>query len=246
MSNLNSIHKMKVFIFAAGKGTRLKPFTLQHPKALAPVNKTPLLERNIKYLQSFGINDFIINIHHFGEQIIDFLNINNNFDANIEISDEREELLETGGALLFAQKFIEQEENILIMNADILTDMDIADFIKFHLNSKNLVSLAVSNRESSRKLLFDKEMTLQGWRNEKTGEEIFGNIDKNLTPLAFSGIHCINTNLLKVISRRGKFSIMEEYLDLMKKHKIKGYQHSATLIDVGKPEAIAEAEKYFK
>lgn len=246
MNNHNSTHRMKAFIFAAGKGTRLKPFTDQHPKALAKVNGVALLERNIKYLQAYGINDFIINIHHFGNQIIEFLEENKNFNANIEISDESRELLETGGALVFAKEYFESEEHLLIMNADILTDLNIRDFINFHLNSKNLVSLAVSDRKSSRKLLFDEEMTLQGWRNETTGEEIFGNTQENLKPLAFSGIHCINTNILKVMTRTGKFSIMEEYLDLMKNHKLKGYLHNALLIDVGKPESIIEAEKHFK
>ena len=145
-----------------------------------------------------------------------------------------------------AKKLLEQEEHFLIMNADILTNLNISNFINFHLKSNNLVTLAVSNRKSSRKLLFDSAMTLQGWRNEKTGEEIFGNTYKNLKPLAFSGIHCINSNLLKLFTRRGKFSIMEEYLDLMKNYIIKGYKHDALLIDVGKPESITEAEKYFK
>ena len=96
---------MKALIFAAGKGTRLKPFTDHHPKALAKVNDVPLLERNIRYLQSFGISDFVINVHHFGDQIVDFLKSNNNFNAKIEISDESEELLETGGGLVFAKRF---------------------------------------------------------------------------------------------------------------------------------------------
>ena len=148
---------MKAFIFAAGKGTRLKPFTNHHPKALAQVNNIPLLERNIKYLQSSGINDFVINIHHFGEQILDFLAKNKNFGANIQISNERQELLETGGALVFAKKLLEQDEHILIMNVDILTQLNISNFINFHLKSKNLVTLAVSKRESSRKLLFNKK-----------------------------------------------------------------------------------------
>lgn len=237
---------MKALLFAAGKGTRLKPFTDQNPKALAKVNGIPLLERNIRYLQSFGIKDFVINIHHFGEKIIDFLAENKNFGANIEISDEREDLLETGGGLIFAKKFLENEDNFLVMNADILTDLNISDFVAFHLKSENFITLAVSDRESSRKLLFDKEMILNGWRNEKTGEEILGNTCENLTPLAFSGIHCINSALLKVMKRTGKFSIMEEYLDLMKDYKIKGYQHHAIIVDVGRPESVLEAEKIFK
>ena len=121
-------------VFAAGKGTRLKPFTDFHPKALAVVNNVPLLERNIKYLQSFGINEFVINVHHFGEQIIEFLKEKENFGAKIDISDEKDELLETGGGLIFAKKYLENEENFLIMNADILTDLDINALINFHLS----------------------------------------------------------------------------------------------------------------
>ena len=104
---------MKAFIFAAGKGTRLKPFTDKHPKALAKVNNITLLERNIRFLQSFGINDFIINIHHFGEQIVDFLKENDNFGAKIEISDESEELLETGGALFFAKELLRRRVEVV-------------------------------------------------------------------------------------------------------------------------------------
>lgn len=236
---------MKAFIFAAGKGTRLKPFTDHHPKALAKVNGVSLLQRNIQYLQSFGINDFIINIHHFGEQIVDFLQGNENFGANIQISDESQELLETGGALVFAQHLFENEENILVMNADILTDLNISDFIDFHLENQNIISLAVSDRKSSRKLLFDNNLILNGWKNEKTNETILISSNKNLIPLAFSGIHCINTQFIKNISQRGKFSITTEYLHQMNHCVIKGYKHNATLIDVGKPEAIAKAEKYF-
>ena len=119
-------------IFAAGMGTRLKPFTDNHPKALAQVNGVPLLERNIKYLQSYGINDFVINIHHFGGQILAFLAENDNFGANIEISNESDELLETGGGLLFARRFLENEKTFLIMNVDILTDLNITNFINIH------------------------------------------------------------------------------------------------------------------
>ena len=131
---------MKALIFAAGKGTRLKPFTDHHPKALAVVNNVPLLERNIKYLQSFGINEFVINVHHFGEQIIEFLKEKENFGAKIDISDEKDELLETGGGLIFAKKYLENEENFLIMNADILTDLDIIALINFHLSHQNIAT----------------------------------------------------------------------------------------------------------
>lgn len=237
---------MKALIFAAGKGTRLKPFTDHHPKALAKVNDVPLLERNIKYLQSYGINDFVINVHHFGNQIIEFLKDNQNFGAHIEISDEKDQLLETGGGLVFARKFLDFEEDFLILNADILTDLNITEFVKYHQEKKDFATLAVSDRKSSRKLLFNPEMVLRGWVNIDTGEQRLAEFNKGFKPLAFSGIHCINPAIFGKIKRTGKFSIMEEYLDLMHTEKIHGFEHQAKLIDVGRPESVLEAEKHFK
>lgn len=236
---------MKALIFAAGKGTRLKPFTDRHPKALVLVNGISLLERNIKYLQSFGINKFVINIHYFGDQILKFLKKNHNFGCEIQISDEYIELLETGGGLLFARQFLENEEDFLIMNVDILTNLDLNKFIKFHQFRKEMVTLAVSDRKSSRKLLFDENQILKGWKNIETGEQRSTEFNKNFKELSFSGIHCMKSEFFKLIRRQGKFSITEEYLDLMKMINIIGYQHNADLIDVGKPESILEAEKLF-
>ena len=237
---------MKALIFAAGKGTRLKPFTDYHPKALARVNGVPLLERNIKYLQSYGINDFVINIFHFGEQIVEFLKEHDHFGANIEISDEKDQLLETGGGLVFARRFLDFEEDFLILNADILTDLNITEFVEYHQEKKDFATLAVSDRKSSRKLLFNPEMVLRGWVNVETGEQRLAEFNKGFKPLAFSGIHCMNPAIFGKIKRTGKFSIMEEYLDLMHTEKIHGFEHHAKLIDVGRPESIVEAEKYFK
>ena len=233
-------------IFAAGMGTRLQPFTDNHPKALAQVNGVPLLERNIKYLQSYGINDFVINIHHFGGQILAFLAENDNFGANIEISNESDELLETGGGLLFAKRFLENEKTFLIMNVDILTDLNITNFINIHELKGGMVTLAVSDRDSTRKLMFNDKMYLKGWKNLTTNKKtVVGGIFK-LRELAFSGVHCVNSEIFTRITRTGKFSIMDEYLDLMKEDIIIGYQHTANLIDVGKPESVAEAEKLFR
>ena len=237
---------MKAMIFAAGMGTRLQPFTDNHPKALAQVNGVPLLERNIKYLQGYGINDFVINIHHFGGQILAFLAENENFGANIEISNESDELLETGGGLLFARRFLENEKTFLIMNVDILTDLNITNFINIHELKGGMVTLAVSDRDSTRKLMFNDKMYLKGWKNLTTNiKTVVGGIFK-LRELAFSGVHCVNSEIFTKITRTGKFSIMDEYLDLMKEDIIIGYQHTANLIDVGKPESVAEAEKLFR
>ncbi|ROI03751.1 nucleotidyltransferase family protein [Kaistella haifensis] len=237
---------MKALIFAAGKGTRLKPFTDHHPKALAKVNGVSLLERNIKYLQSYGINDFVINVHHFGNQIIEFLKDNQNFGAHIQISDEKDQLLETGGGLVFARKFLDFEEDFLILNADILTDLNITEFVEYHQEKKDFATLAVSDRNSSRKLLFNPEMILRGWLNVQTGEQRLAEFNKGFKALAFSGIHCINPEIFNKIKRTGKFSIMEEYLDLMHSEQIHGYEHQGILIDVGRPESVLEAEKIYK
>ena len=233
-------------IFAAGLGTRLKPFTDNHPKALAVVNGKPLLQRNIEYLKSFGINEIVINVHHFADQIIEFLEENNYFGIEITISDETDQVLETGGGLVKAKANF--EEDFLVMNVDILTDLNLADFIKAHQENKALVTLAVSDRNSSRKLFFNKQNELKGWRNLKTEEEIkaVDSLD-NCKDLAFSGIHVISPALFDKITEKGKFSIMKVYMDLMQTESILGFDHSGgILIDVGRPESVLEAENYFK
>lgn len=237
---------MKALIFAAGKGTRLKPFTDFHPKALVPVNGIPLLERNIKFLQAFGIHEFVINIHHFGEQIKAFLDQHHNFGAKIDFSDEKESLLETGGGMLFAQKFLENEPEFLVMNADILTNLDVSALVNFHKKHGQMISLAVSDRKSSRKLLFDENMVLRGWKNSSTGETRSTDFSMALQEFAFSGVHCVSSSFFNHIKRRGAFSIMEEYLDLMETQSIMGFLHHHLLIDVGRPESVLEAEKHFK
>ncbi|MFV0146244.1 nucleotidyltransferase family protein [Empedobacter falsenii] len=237
---------MKAMIFAAGLGTRLKPFTENHPKALAIVNGKPLLQRNIEYLKSFGIDEVVINVHHFADQIIEFLEENNYFGIEITISDETDQVLETGGGLVKAKTNF--DEDFLVMNVDILTDLHLTNFIKAHQENKALVTLAVSDRNSSRKLYFNDKNELKGWRNLKTEEEIkaVDSLD-DLNDLAFSGIHVINPALFDKITETGKFSIMKVYMNLMKTESIIGFDHSGgILIDVGRPESVLEAEQYFK
>ena len=132
------------------------------------------------------------------------------------------------------------------MNADILTDLNISDFVDYHKTKEDFATLAVSERQSSRKLFFNSEMILRGWLNVQTGEQRLAEFNKGFKALAFSGVHCINPMIFDKIKRTGKFSIMEEYLDLMHSEKIHGYEHNAHLVDVGRPESVAEAEKYFK
>jgi MurNAc alpha-1-phosphate uridylyltransferase len=230
-------------LFAAGLGTRLKPFTDNHPKAMAIVNGLPLIGHNLKYLKKHGFEKVVINIHHFGYQIVDYVK-NNDFGLKIIISDEIDKVLETGGGLVKAKELLDNQP-FLVMNVDILTDLDLKPFINSFFNKKPLVLLAVSDRKSSRKLFFNyNENQLVGWKNFSNDDKI-GQIE-NQQPFAFSGIHIIDPKIFDLIEEKGKFSIMTTYLNLMHNHQILGYDHTGdVLIDVGKPEAILEAEKYF-
>mgnify|MGYP003603595922 FL=1 len=132
------------------------------------------------------------------------------------------------------------------MNVDILTDLNITNFVKIHELKGAVITLAVSDRESSRKLMFNEKMFLKGWRNLTTNKKkVVGGIFK-LRELAFSGIHCVNSEIFDKFTRTGSFSIMDEYMELMKEDIIIGYQHTASLVDVGRPESIVEAERIFK
>lgn len=234
-------------ILAAGLGTRLKPFTDHHPKALALVNGKTLLERNLFYLNQYGIKDVIINVHHFADQIEEHLQQEQYRVLNITLSDERNEVLETGGGLKKASWFFDSSEPFVLMNADILTNLDLNRVISLHQNSNALATLAVSKRVSSRYFLFDESMQLRGWRNQKTGEERIATTTSVMEEYAFSGIHIIQPSIFKYIHQEGKFSMVDVYLELAKTHLIQGYDHTGSiLLDVGKPESISIAETYFK
>jgi NDP-sugar pyrophosphorylase family protein len=236
---------MKAMILAAGLGTRLKPWTDHHPKALAVVNNKSLLQRNVEYLQKFGIKDVVVNVHHFAEQVEEAVKSNNGWGSNVLISDETKEVLETGGGLIKAASLLATTESFVLMNVDILTDLDLGAMISFHKKHQPLATLATTNRETSRYFLFDEDDILCGWRNVKTGEQKgYVNGGNHVTQKAFSGIHVIQPKIFQLIKRQGKFSMVEVYLDLMKDHTIKSFDHtSSKFIDVGKPESIAKAEK---
>ena len=233
-------------IFAAGLGTRLKPFTDSHPKALAVVNGQSLLQRNITYLQQFGITNVIVNVHHFANQIIDTVNQNNGWGSNITISDETDEVLETGGGLKRAAWYFKDAENCVVMNADILTDLNLSAMMQYHLQHQPLATLAVSDRQTSRYFLFDDTNALCGWQNDKTNETRISKTSSSYHKRAFNGIQIINNKLLQLITQEGKFSIVDVYLELAKTHDIQSFNCSdAKFIDVGKPENIALAEALF-
>lgn len=238
---------MKAMLLAAGLGTRLKPFTDFHPKALALVNGKTLLQRNIEYLKGFGVDGIIINVHHFAEQIIQFLDAHHSFGIDIQISDERDVVLETGGGLLKAKGYFEKEKTpFVLMNADILTQLSLSDMLRFHKEHQPLATLAVSKRSSSRHFLFNKQQQLCGWENTQTNEAIYCRHDNPLHAMAFSGIHIIEPQLFSFITHQGKFSMVDVYLDIATQQIILGYDHTGiALIDAGKPESIVAAEKLF-
>jgi NDP-sugar pyrophosphorylase family protein len=250
---------MRAMILAAGLGTRLKPFTDFHPKALAMVNGKSLLQRNIEYLQAFGINEVVVNVHHFADQIMEAVTTNNGWGSTVYISDESSEVLETGGGVVFAKSFFEQEENWLVMNADILTNLDIdkliaADKVLAEGAENYIATLAVTNRVSSRNLLFTTKGNLIGWRNNTTREEKWAGLSINEQPAgihfiakAFSGIQILHSSFYNTINRSGKFSLIDAYLQVAAKGTIGYYDHSdSILLDVGKPENIEKSESLFK
>lgn len=234
---------MKAMILAAGLGTRLKPFTDKHPKALFLINGKSLLQRNIEYLKSFGVTDIIVNVHHFANQIIDAIHENNGWGCNVMLSDETNEVLETGGGLKKAAHFFENDkEPFVLMNADMLTDLDINKMKNLHKKNNPLATLAVTERITSRYLLFNEKNILCGWLNEKTGEQKGNNGVKK----AFSGIHIISSKIISLITEEGKFSMIDLYVRLAATQQIQAFDHSnGKLIDVGKPESEAVASEMF-
>ena len=237
---------MKAMIFAAGLGTRLKPWTDKHPKALAVVNGKSLLQRNIEYLQQAGITEVIVNVHHFADQIIEAVSIHKGWGSSVTISDETDVVLETGGGLQKAAWYFAGEKDFVVMNADILIDLDMRSMIAAHRQSGSIATLAVSDRKSSRYLLFNEQQQLCGWENVQTGEQKIIRKEMPLYQRAFSGIHVINSNLFPLIEQKGKFSMIDVYLTVAANNTVKAFDHSGTkFIDVGKPESIEKAELLF-
>ena len=242
---------MKALIFAAGLGSRLKPLTDTTPKALIPVGRKPMLEHVILKLKASGFNELVINIHHHGQQIIDYLQSKDNFGLTIHISDERDYLLDTGGGIKHARKFLDGNEPFLVHNADILSNVDLNQLYKHHLESTAITTLLVSQRESSRCLLFDKENRMHGWQNRETGEVKSPSPDFSpsmYNGYAFSGIHVISPEIFKWMDTwTGKFSIINFYLAICAKVNIQAYlSDNLQLLDIGKPEALVQAEEWLK
>jgi NDP-sugar pyrophosphorylase family protein len=234
-------------IFAAGLGTRLKGETKEKPKALVEVGGKPLLQHAIEKLTRLGITEIVVNVHHFSELVVQFLN-KNNFGIPIHISDETGKLLETGGGLKKARPLLTGPSPILIYNADILSNIDLLKVIQEHQKSNALATLVVRQRESQRYLKFNNEKQLVGWINKKTGETKIcrGEDFPSAVEMAFSGIHIIGPELFDFLPQKDRFPIMDVYLELAKTKTVKGFfDDSGLWMDVGKPDQLEEARRLF-
>jgi len=229
---------MKAIIFAAGLGTRLKELTQHTPKALVKVGGITLLERAVLKLKQSGVDEIVVNAHHFAEQIVDFV-LQCNFGVNIHISLEEEKLLDTGGGLKRAMYFFDNEP-FIAYNVDIISDMDLQKMFHHHCREKAMATLAIRNRETQRYLLFDENSQLCGKENLKTNEKnIIPNLPKNtnLQRFAFSGIHIISPEIFAFMPQKDVFSITELYLTVAQSQKIIGYLHNdGSWADMGKIE----------
>lgn len=231
-------------ILAAGRGTRLRPLTNYQPKALVKVAGVPLLELVIRQLIRHGCTDIIVNVHHFGEQIIQFLKKKEHFGINIAISDEQDQLLETGGGLKKAAAFFDDGRPFLLCNTDILSDLDLRAFYQSHCQSEAIATLAVQWRETSRYLIFNQDLVLNGWANVKTGEiKLPQHTGSAWQMQAFCGLHVIDPRLFAYLTEEGPFSIIDTYLKACATERIMAYRADGQQwVDVGRQSSLATAE----
>mgnify|MGYP001601565860 CR=1 FL=1 len=237
-------------LFAAGLGTRLKPLTDHKPKALVEVGGVTLLEIAIRRLMAAGFKEVLVNVHHFASQVVDFLEKSSFPGIHIGISDERDLLLDTGGGLKFARWFFNDDKPFLACNVDVLTNMDLANFFRHHLASGALATLAIRRRQTSRYLIFDENLQLQGWQNAKTAETRWC-APNHHSPIinhrlwAFSGIQCLSPAIFDWMPEREVFSMIDVYLAAAASAPVLGFPHEQDQwLDVGTPESL-EAARHF-
>ena len=242
---------MLAMIFAAGLGTRLRPVTDTIPKALLPLGGKTLLQYQIERLRDAGIQDMVVNVHHFPDQIIQYLQDNRNFGCKIQVSDERDRLLDTGGGLLKAQALLHSADTpILACNVDILSNIDIRQLIASHQDS-DIATLVVSDRQTQRYLLFDQTQKMIGWTNISTGEVRPSGISASeATKLAFSGMQILSPNIFtwmeKLKKEKGdKFSLIDLYLSVCQQETVRAFvPQNYRMMDVGKIDHLREAEEF--
>lgn len=237
---------MQAFIPSAGLGTRLRPLTNDRPKALVEIDGATLLEINILRAIEAGAMRVVVNVHHFADKVKSFIE-SRDWESEVLVSDERSLLMDTGGGLKFAEKLFLPEEPILIHNVDVLTHLNLREIVSYHVDSKSIATLCVSERNTSRYLLADGERNLVGWTNEKTGEILWSREVRNqYSKFAFSGIAVIDPALLSLLPEADKpFPIIPEYLRIANNHTVKLNVHEAKdWLDVGKPETLPLASVF--
>jgi NDP-sugar pyrophosphorylase family protein len=241
---------MKAMVLAAGLGTRLRPLTDDRPKALVTVAGRTLLEIALSRLRAFGVREVIVNTHHYADMIVQYLRANNNFGMKIELSRE-EVLLDTGGGLKHAAWFFlegsaRSQEPFIVHNVDVVSTIDLARMMRFHVEHAALATLAVQDRATSRYLLFDQHGQLCGRRAGQTVEEAQPELVRPaaaVQALAFSGIHILSPRIFATIEEEGAFSIIPAYLHLAaKEEKILAFRADEYYWrDLGRPQSILQA-----
>lgn len=244
---------MKAMIFAAGLGTRLRPLTDTMPKALIDINGKPALERVILKLKAVGVDEMVVNVHHFADQIVDFLQAHDNFGVDIAISDERGQLLDTGGGILAARRWLDCGEPFIVHNADIMTDFDVAAMYESHKHSGADVTLLTQRRQSSRYLYFDSGGRMRGWGRADGSAKIPEELDtENLTGLGFGGVSVVSTGVFPLLeayaSRTPVFSTTPFYATNCNALDIRSYTPGGVYrwVDIGKPETLALARELWR
>jgi len=229
---------MKAMIFAAGLGKRLGSITESLPKALVDVNGKTVLQRAVEKCSFYGFDDIIINVHHFADMVEDEVKRLNKMGFRISVSNERKMLLENGGGLFKAREFFDSNP-FLLYNVDIISDLDLNNLFRLHLEKKGLATLAVRHRPGKRFLLIDNEGQLRGWRNISTGQQILAGVeDTGLSELAFSSMHIVEPEIFNYM-HEGIYSMIDLYLKLASGHRIYTLKHDEGYwIDVGTPESL--------
>lgn len=240
---------LNAMIYAAGKGTRLQPLTLHTPKALVTIGEYPMLDFALAKAERLGASRCVVNIHHHAQQLRDYLEQRPSGNMEILISDESDGLLDTGGGLLKAAPLFETGADLLLLNADVLTNAPLEQLLLFHRQSQSLATLLVQERKASRYLLFDHTMQLAGWQNPATGEEIRLHAGQSdLHPYGFNGIQLLQHRFLNLIEpKEEKFSITPLYLQMAERHSIKGFipQQAYEWFDIGSTDKLNKASKLF-
>jgi NDP-sugar pyrophosphorylase family protein len=236
---------MRAIILAAGLGTRLKPLTDQRPKALVPFKGKPMVERIIMNLANAGVGQILVNVHHFADQVKEFLGHLETGGVKLYISDETRELMDTGGALLQARDFLKGDDQFIVHNVDVFTNLDIGGLIQSHLDGNALATLAVKKRSTSRSLLFDGTGKLCGWVHNETGErKMVRSPEGPLEDYGNTCVQVINAQFLEHFPKTEPRSLTEMYLELAGKHRIGAYVHNQDYwYDLGRYENFMKADK---